>query len=121
MPIALISDLLRCGGSARFGGFQLGGQKERGGRVVDRQSFKEKLQKLVEEMKQVPDIQRKELEVLTGEIGSKYEEIVTSLKSLQDTLDSLRLEVKYLLFDLDVTKRENATLRKKLEDRENNL
>lgn len=88
---------------------------------MDRQSFKEKLQKLVEEMKQVPDIQRKDLEILTGEIGSKYEEIVTSLKLLQDTLDSLRLEVKYLLFDLDVTKRENATLRKKLEDRENNL
>ncbi|MEK7297182.1 MAG: hypothetical protein AAB069_04710 [Planctomycetota bacterium] len=88
---------------------------------MDRQSFKEKLQKLVEEMKQVPDIQRKELEMLTGEIGSKYEEIVTSLTSLRDTLDSLRLEVKYLLFDLDVTKRENATLRKKLEDRENNL
>ncbi len=88
---------------------------------MDRKSFKEKLQKLVEDMKQVPDIQRKELEMLTGEIGSKYEEIVTSLKSLRDTLDSLRLEVKYLLFDLDVTKRENATLRKKLEDRENYL
>ncbi len=88
---------------------------------MDIKSFKEKLQKLVEDMKQVPDIQRKELEMLTGEIGSKYEEIVTSLKSLRDTLDSLRLEVKYLLFDLDVTKRENATLRKKLEDRENYL
>lgn len=121
MPLALISDLLRCDGCARFGGFQLGGQREWGGRVVDRKSFKEKLLKFVEEMKQVPDTQRKELEMLTGDIGSKYEEIVTSLKSLQDTLDSLRLEVKYLLFDLDATKRENATLRKKLEDRENNL
>lgn len=121
MPLALISDLLRCGGCARFGGFQLGGQRERGGRVVNRQTFKEKLQKLVEEMKLVPEMERKALEKLTGEIGSKYEEIVTSLKLLQDTLDSLRLEVKYLLFDLDATKRENATLRKKLEDRENNL
>lgn len=121
MPIALISVLLLCGGSARFGEFQLGGQKERGGRVVDRQTFKEKLQKLVEEMKQFPEMKRKDLEMLTGEIGSKYEEIVTSLKALQETLDSLRLEVKYLLFDLDATKRENAALRKRLEDRENNL
>ena len=87
---------------------------------MERKSFKDKLLKFVEEMKQVPDIQRKELEMLTSEIGSRYEEIVTSLKSLQDTLDSLRLEVKYLLFDLDVTKRENMALRKKLEDRENN-
>ncbi len=87
---------------------------------MERKSFKDKLLKFVEEMKQVPDIQRKELEMLTSEIGSRYEEIVTSLKSLQDTLDSLRLEVKYLLFDLDVTKRENTALRKKLEDRENN-
>lgn len=88
---------------------------------MDRKSFKEKLLKFVEEMKEVPDVQRKELEMLTGDIGDRYEDIVTSLRSLQDTLDSLRLEVKYLLFELDVTKRENATLRKKLEDRENNL
>ena len=88
---------------------------------MDRKSFKEKLLKFVEEMKEVPDVQRKELEILTGDIGDRYEEIVTSLRSLQDTLDSLRLEVKYLLFELDVTKRENATLRKRLEDRENNL
>lgn len=88
---------------------------------MDRKSFKEKLLKFVAEMKQVPDVQRKELEMLTGDIGDRYEDIVTSLRSLQDTLDSLRLEVKYLLFELDVTKRENATLRKKLEDRENNL
>ena len=88
---------------------------------MDRQTFQEKLQKLVEEMKQFPELKKKDMEMLTGEIGSKYEEIVISLKALQETLDSLRLEVKYLLFDLDATREENAILRKKLEDRENNL
>jgi len=87
---------------------------------MDRQTFREKLQKLVEEMKQFPELKKKELELMTGEIGGKYEEIVISLKALQETLDSLRLEVKYLLFDLDATKKENAALRKKLEDREDN-
>ncbi len=88
---------------------------------MDRQTFQEKLRKLVEEVKQFPGLEKKDLEMLTGEIGSKYEEIVISLKALQETLDSLRLEVKYLLFDLDATRKENAILRKKLEDRENNL
>ena len=39
---------------------------------------------------------------------------------LQDTLDSLRLNVKYLLFDLEATKKENTALRKKLEEQGNN-
>jgi len=39
---------------------------------------------------------------------------------LQDTLDSLRLNVKYLLFDLEATKKENIVLRKKLEEQGNN-
>lgn len=88
---------------------------------MDRQPFQEEPQKLVEEVKPFPDSERKEMEMLAGDIVRKYEEIVTSLKTLQDTLDSLRLDVKYLLFDLDATRRENATLRKKLEDLENNF
>jgi hypothetical protein len=38
-----------------------------------------------------------------------------AVTSLQDSLDYLRLTVKYLLFDLEATRRENAHLRKMLE------
>ncbi|MBX3355207.1 MAG: hypothetical protein KF724_05865 [Phycisphaeraceae bacterium] len=36
---------------------------------------------------------------------------------LRDALDSLRLTVKYLAFDLEATRRENALLRRELEQR----
>lgn len=39
-----------------------------------------------------------------------------AVSSLQDSLDYLRLTVKYLLFDLEATRRENAHLRKMLEE-----
>ncbi len=37
--------------------------------------------------------------------------------SLEETLDYLRLQVKYLVFDLEATKRENSYLRRMLESR----
>lgn len=39
------------------------------------------------------------------------------LHELRDALDSLRLSVKYLAFDLEATRRENAILRKELSQR----
>jgi hypothetical protein len=39
------------------------------------------------------------------------------VSSLQESIDFLRLSIKYLLFDLEATKRENAQLRKMLEER----
>ena len=43
-----------------------------------------------------------------------------SVASLQDSLDYLRLSIKYLLFDLEATRRENSYLRKMLEESDNN-
>jgi hypothetical protein len=41
-----------------------------------------------------------------------------TISDLQDSLDYLRLSVKYLVFDLEATRRENQYLRKLL-DRQN--
>ena len=87
---------------------------------MDDQVFQEILLNLIEDIKRFPEAKRKSLEMLTNEIGKKYEDLWKSLILLQDTLDSLRLHVKYLLFDLEATKKENVTLRKKLEEHENN-
>lgn len=44
----------------------------------------------------------------------KFEDYI---KRIQDSLDDLRVSVKYLSFDLEATQRENAQLRKMLEDK----
>jgi hypothetical protein len=38
-----------------------------------------------------------------------------SLSSVQESLDYLRLSIKYLVFDLEATRRENGYLRKMLQ------
>ena len=42
-------------------------------------------------------------------------EIEESVSKLQDSLDFLRLSVKYMVFDLEATRRENVYLRKLVE------
>ena len=39
-----------------------------------------------------------------------------TVSSLQESLDYLRLSIKYLVFDLEATRRENTYLRKMLEE-----
>ncbi len=87
---------------------------------MDEKAFQEKLLDLIEQIKRFPEAKRESLEMLAGELGKKYEDLRKSLVLLQDTLDSLRLNVKYLLFDLEATKKENTALRKKLEEQGNN-
>ncbi|MDO8140955.1 MAG: hypothetical protein Q6358_05600 [Candidatus Brocadiales bacterium] len=86
---------------------------------MDEKTFHEKLLDLIEQIKRFPEAKRESLEMLAGELGKKYEDLRKSLVMLQDTLDSLRLNVKYLLFDLEATKKENIALRKKLEEQGN--
>ena len=87
---------------------------------MDEKTFHEKLLDLIEQIKRFPEAKRESIEMLAGELGKKYEDLRKSLVMLQDTLDSLRLNVKYLLFDLEATKKENIALRKKLEEQGNN-
>ncbi|MDR4509402.1 MAG: hypothetical protein MRJ65_14445 [Candidatus Brocadiaceae bacterium] len=84
---------------------------------MDEQTIREQLLKLIEEIKQLPEATRKDLEtVLTSDILKKHEELQKSVTFLQDTLSSLRLNVKYLLFDLEITRKENMALKKRLEE-----
>ncbi len=87
---------------------------------MDEKTFHEKLLDLIEQIKRFPEAKRESIEMLAGELGKKHEDMRKSLVMLQDTLDSLRLNVKYLLFDLEATKKDNIALRKKLEEQGNN-
>lgn len=49
--------------------------------------------------------------------GTYQSEPVFANKGLEDLLDHLRLQTKYLMFDLEATRRENRYLRQMLERR----
>ena len=51
--------------------------------------------------------------------GTYVSQIPASSDSPEDLLDHVRLQIKYLLFDLEATRRENTYLRQMLERRSN--
>ncbi len=56
-----------------------------------------------------------ELLKLREETRQQHKTLKDTLRQLQDSLDTLRLCIKYILFDLEATKRENAYLRNMLQ------
>ncbi len=79
-------------------------------------AFEKKLNELVDEIGTIPVSQRKKLISLAQRTQNCHKKLKKSINSLQESLDYLRLSIKYLLFDLEATRRENAYLRKLLED-----
>ena len=82
---------------------------------MDEQDFQIKLAELMNRIKQLPEQDRPTLERLAKEAKLRRERIQTSVAELQESLDYLRLTIKYLVFDLEATRRENAYLRKLVE------
>ena len=83
---------------------------------MDEATFQEKLRELVKEIGTLPVSQRKRLELLATQTKQHHADLRKSVSSLQESLDYLRLSIKYLLFDLEATRRENSYLRKMLEE-----
>ncbi|MEO1129241.1 MAG: hypothetical protein AAFX05_05955 [Planctomycetota bacterium] len=81
---------------------------------MNEQEFQAKLGELITQIDQLPDGQREQLQRLAEETRARHEKIRSTVKGLQDSLDYLRLSVKYLVFDLEATRRENTYLRKML-------
>jgi len=63
---------------------------------------------------------QKNLNAMSEELKERQRVIQELTSSLEGLLDILRLHIKYLLFDLEATRRENALLIQKLEDNESN-
>ena len=82
---------------------------------MDETTFQTKLGELMTEISTLPASERTKLESLAKETQQRHEALKKSLGSLQESLDWLRLSVKYLVFDLEATRRENAYLRQMLE------
>jgi nitric oxide reductase activation protein len=80
--------------------------------------FERKLDELVKEIGSIPSQEREKLIMLARKTQKCRKEIRNSVTSLQESLDYLRVSIKYMIFDLEATRRENAYLRKLLEDKE---
>ena len=80
--------------------------------------FQTKLTELMGEISTLPATERQKLERLADETRARHERLRATVSSLQESLDYLRLSIKYLVFDLEATRRENGYLRKMLEERQ---
>jgi len=83
---------------------------------MDEVAFENRLDELVKEIESVPEPRRAKFFALVKQAGNCHRRLRKSVDSLQESLDYLRVSVKYLLFDLESTRRENASLKKLLED-----
>lgn len=78
------------------------------------QEFHAKLGELLKQIDQLPEAERERLEGLASETRQRHERMKDTVSKLQESLDYLRLSVKYLVFDLEATRRENQYLRRML-------
>lgn len=77
--------------------------------------FNKKLGDLLEQIGSLPTSEREKLSQLADETKERQVRMKKTVSELQDSLDYLRLSIKYIMFDLEATRRENAYLRKLLE------
>lgn len=84
---------------------------------MDEASFESKLNELVKEIGTIPTPEQKKLILLTRRTTQSHKKLKNSISGLQESLDYLRVSIKYLLFDLEATRRENTYLKKLLEDK----
>ena len=87
---------------------------------MNEHEFQTKLTELMGEVNALPVGEREKFVKLADQTRQQHEKINKTVNSLQESLDYLRLSIKYLVFDLEATKRENGYLRKMLEQASNN-
>ncbi len=82
---------------------------------MDEQAFQTKLAELMSEISTLPAGERAKLHDLAAATQQRHNKLRKTVSDLQESLDYLRLSIKYLMFDLEATRRENNYLRKMLE------
>lgn len=85
---------------------------------MNEQEFQQKLGELLAQIGEAPEAERADLTKLADDTRNRHDQMRKTIGDLQESLDYLRLSVKYLVFDLEATRRENQYLRKLL-DRQN--
>lgn len=85
---------------------------------MNEKEFQQKLGDLISQIGELPDSERGSIEKLAIETQTRHDKMKKTITDLQDSLDYLRLSIKYLVFDLEATRRENQYLRKLLDARD---
>lgn len=83
---------------------------------MNEQEFQTKLVEIMNEISTLPVTERRKLEQLADETRARHDRLRATVSSLQESLDYLRLSIKYMMFDLEATRRENGYLRRMLEE-----
>jgi sulfur transfer protein SufE len=86
---------------------------------MEEKNLEEKLDELIRQFSAAPNDKYNKLAVLAKQAHASHEKLKQSVDKLQGSLDYLRICIKYQLFDLEATRRENKYLRKLLEERIN--
>lgn len=83
---------------------------------MDEAQLEDKLKELVKEFGGTVDPQNGKVAMLAQQVSESQKKLEKSVNNLQESLDYLRICIKYQLFDLEATRRENEYLRKILGD-----
>ena len=83
---------------------------------MDDVNFREKLFELLKDIDGVTAPEKSKVIHLAKKTRQGQDMLQQKLSNLQQSLDSLRLGLKYLFFDLEATRRENNDLRKRLDE-----
>jgi len=78
---------------------------------MDEKTFQTKLASLMSEISTLPKSEREKLAKLAEQTRERHTKMKKTVGDLQESLDYLRLSIKYLVFDLEATRRENQYLR----------
>lgn len=94
--------------------------QSRFGKQEDQAIIPPELQELVQTIASLPDPYRTQLQGPLGRVVDNARRRRQILNLVQDALGELRLDMKYLLFDLDATRRERDEYRRKFEQSKEN-
>ena len=83
---------------------------------MNEETFQRKLAELIAEIGTLPESERGKLELLAEQTRQRHRQLKETVSSLQENIDFVRMSIKYILFDLEDTRRENTQLRKLLDE-----
>ena len=84
-------------------------------REMDKANLEDRLNELVKEFGGAADPGYRRLAMLAKQAHESQKQLQKGVDGLQESLDYLRICIKYQLFDLEATRRENQYLKKLLE------
>jgi hypothetical protein len=81
---------------------------------MDETVIRDKVGELMSAVSRVPEVGKAPSLDLTRLVASEPSTMRRDMAAMEESLDQVRLAIKYLVFDLEATKRENRLLREML-------